>query len=57
MDRREFAALLPALLAASAVVPKGVEAQSASLPVIETGVYKPTPPKAGYRKGTLQAVI
>ena len=64
MDRREFAALLPALLAASALAPENVEAQSASLPEIESGVYKPTPAKAGsmaghtsssYLKGTLKA--
>src|SRR5438045_9375785 len=64
MDRREFAALLPALLAASALAPKSVEAQSAGLPVIESGVYKPSPAKAGsmaghrsssYLKGILKA--
>jgi len=51
MDRREFAALLPALLGASALVPESVEAQSAGLPVIESGVYKPTPSKAGSMAG------
>jgi quercetin dioxygenase-like cupin family protein len=51
MDRREFAALLPALLAASALVPESVEAQSGSLPVIESGVYKPSPSKAGSMAG------
>src|SRR5580704_2335338 len=52
MDRRVFAALLPALLAGSALAPEGVEAQTAaSLPTIESGVYKPTPAKAGSMAG------
>jgi quercetin dioxygenase-like cupin family protein len=51
MDRREFAVLLPALLAVSALVPESVEAQSAGLPVIESGVYKPAPAKAGSQTG------
>jgi quercetin dioxygenase-like cupin family protein len=51
MDRREFAALLSALLASSALVPESVEAQNAGLPVIESGVYKPTPAKAGSQAG------
>ena len=51
MDRREFAALLPALLAGSALVPESVEAQSAGLPVIESGAYKPSPSKAGSMAG------
>lgn len=51
MDRREFAALLPVLLAGSGLVGKGAEGQSASLPVIESGVYKPTPAKAGSMAG------
>jgi quercetin dioxygenase-like cupin family protein len=51
MDRREFAALLPALLAGSTLAPKSVEAQSAALPFLESGVYKPTPAKAGSMAG------
>jgi quercetin dioxygenase-like cupin family protein len=51
MDRREFAALLPALLAASALAPESAEAQSVGLPLIESGVYKPTPAKAGSMAG------
>ncbi|HSY68401.1 MAG TPA: cupin domain-containing protein [Edaphobacter sp.] len=51
MDRREFAALLPAMLAGSALVPESLEGQSASLPTLESGVYKPTPPKAGSMAG------
>ncbi len=51
MDRREFAALLPALLAGSSLVTEGLEAQSSSLPVIESGVYKPSPMKAGSMAG------
>jgi mannose-6-phosphate isomerase-like protein (cupin superfamily) len=47
MDRREFAALLPVLLAGSGLVVEGADGQSASLPVIESGVYKPAPAKAG----------
>jgi mannose-6-phosphate isomerase-like protein (cupin superfamily) len=50
MDRREFATLLPALLAGSALLPESAEAQS-HLPVLESGVYKPTPPKAGAQAG------
>jgi quercetin dioxygenase-like cupin family protein len=61
MDRREFASLLPALLA-------GLSAQQASaappLPVLESGVFKPGPPKTGsvpkrasqaYTRGLLKA--
>jgi len=54
MDRREFAALLPALLAGSALVPESVEAQSTGLPSlseIESGVYKPSASKAGSQAG------
>jgi quercetin dioxygenase-like cupin family protein len=55
MDRREFATLLPALLAGSALMPASVEGQSnpagSDLPVIESGVYKPTTPKAGSQEG------
>jgi quercetin dioxygenase-like cupin family protein len=51
MDRREFAALLPALLASSALMPESVEAQTAGLPVIESGVYKPSASKAGSQEG------
>jgi len=51
MDRREFAALLPALLTGSALVPESVEAESVSLPVIESGVFKPTQPRAGAQEG------
>jgi hypothetical protein len=50
MDRREFAAFLPALLAGSALIPEGVEAQN-SLSVIESGVYKPAPAKTGSMEG------
>jgi len=46
MDRREFAALL----AASLLAPDNAEAQS-PLPVIESGVYKATPLKAGSIEG------
>lgn len=46
MDRREFATLLPALLACSAVMPKSAVAQG-SLPVLQSGVFPPEPPKAG----------
>jgi quercetin dioxygenase-like cupin family protein len=51
MDRREFAALLPILLAGSALAPKSAEGQSGTLPTIESGVFKPTPPKAGSQEG------
>jgi len=46
MDRREFATLLPALLACTAVVPKAAQAQS-NLAAIESGVFPPAPPKSG----------
>ena len=52
MDRREFAVLLPALLAGS-VGADGAVSQSASLPVLESGVYKPTPAKAGSMAGSM----
>jgi mannose-6-phosphate isomerase-like protein (cupin superfamily) len=51
MDRREFAALLPALLAVSELVPESAEGQGSSLPALESGVYKPTPPKTGSMAG------
>jgi mannose-6-phosphate isomerase-like protein (cupin superfamily) len=54
MDRREFAALLPALLAGSALKPKDVEAQGptpSGLPVIESGVFHPAPSKPGGQEG------
>ena len=51
MDRREFAALLPVLLTSSALAPESLEAQSGSLPTLESGVYKPTPAKAGSMAG------
>jgi quercetin dioxygenase-like cupin family protein len=49
MDRREFTALLPALLACSAAVPEPAQAQSSppDLPVIQSGVFPPAPPKSG----------
>jgi quercetin dioxygenase-like cupin family protein len=50
MDRREFAVLLPALLAGSVSADRAL-CQSASLPVLESGVYKPTPAKAGSMAG------
>lgn len=46
MDRREFATLLPALLACSAAMPESALAQS-SLPVLQSGVFSPEPAKAG----------
>ena len=51
MDRREFAVLLPALLAGSSMVTDSARGQSASLPVLESGVYRPTPAKAGSMAG------
>ena len=51
MDRREFAGLLPVLLAASGLVPEIAEGQRAPLKEIESGVYKPTPPKTGSQAG------
>jgi quercetin dioxygenase-like cupin family protein len=51
MDRREFAALLPVLLGGSALLPESVEAQGAALPLLESGVYKPSPAKAGSQEG------
>jgi quercetin dioxygenase-like cupin family protein len=51
MDRREFAGLLPGLLAAATVSPENVEAQGATLPTIESGVYKPSAWKAGSQAG------
>jgi mannose-6-phosphate isomerase-like protein (cupin superfamily) len=46
MDRREFATLLPALLACGALTPESALGQSA-LPMLESGVYKPEASKAG----------
>jgi quercetin dioxygenase-like cupin family protein len=44
MDRREFAALLPALLTLSA---SQADAASTTLPLVESGVFKPGPAKTG----------
>ncbi|WP_229739366.1 cupin domain-containing protein [Edaphobacter dinghuensis] len=46
MDRRQFATLLPALLACSAAMPESAVAQS-NLPVLQSGVFPPEPPKTG----------
>src|SRR5580704_194681 len=51
MDRREFGVLLPALLSGLVLISESAEGKSASLPVIESGVYKPTPAKAGSMAG------
>jgi quercetin dioxygenase-like cupin family protein len=51
MDRREFAGLLPVLMAGLALAPESAEAQGAALSVIESGVFKPTPAKAGSMAG------
>jgi quercetin dioxygenase-like cupin family protein len=54
MDRREFAALLPSLLAGSALIPQVSDAQGPGadgLPVIESGVFHPSPSKAGSQEG------
>jgi quercetin dioxygenase-like cupin family protein len=51
MDRREFASLLPALLAASGLVTETAEGQRAPLKELESGVYPATPPKAGSQAG------
>jgi quercetin dioxygenase-like cupin family protein len=51
MDRRQFAVLLPSLLAGSSVFAEDAVGQSASLPILESGVYKPTPAKAGSMAG------
>ncbi len=55
MDRRDFATLLPALLASAALMPEMSEAEGAkphgNLPVIESGVYKPSLPKDGAQAG------
>lgn len=55
MNRREFSALLPALLSAAALLPETAQAQTAqtapapdatteSLPALKSGVYPPGPP-------------
>lgn len=56
MDRRNFATLLPALLAGTALIPcsaegEGEKPSGGSLPFIESGVYPPTPGKGGSQAG------
>ena len=51
MDRREFATLLPALLACGALGAESAEGQGAGLMQIESGVFKPSPAKAGSQEG------
>jgi len=62
MNRRDFSTLLPALLAGVAALPEHAEA--ATLPVLESGVFKPGSPSHGavpkrvsqrYAMGTLKA--
>lgn len=45
MDRREFTTLLPALLAGVAALPE--KAEGATLPMLESGVFKPGPASHG----------
>lgn len=45
MDRREFAALFPALVAAAAAFPE--QAGAAPLTAVQSGVFKPGPAKTG----------
>ena len=42
LDRREFATMLPALLAAAALAPEAAEGQE-KLPMLQSGVFKPAP--------------
>src|SRR5271154_4300766 len=51
MDRREFAGLLPALVSGLALVPEAAGGQGARLPLLESGVFKPSPSKAGSMAG------
>ena len=51
MDRREFGVLLPALMAGLALASESAEGQGANLPVLESGVFKQTPAKAGSMAG------
>jgi quercetin dioxygenase-like cupin family protein len=55
MDRREFAVLLPALLAGGrALLPESAGAQVpvvGGLPAIESGVFHPSPSKPGAQEG------
>ena len=51
LNRREFTGLLPALLAASGLVSEMAEGQRAPLKELESGVFQPTPPKAGSQAG------
>ncbi|MGD0446006.1 MAG: cupin domain-containing protein [Edaphobacter sp.] len=51
MDRREFGVLLPALMGGLALIPESADGQSVSLPVLESGVFKPTAAKAGSMAG------
>ncbi len=46
IDRREFAALIPALMALGAMLPESAAAQTAELPTVTSGVYPPKPGKA-----------
>ena len=45
MDRREFAALAPALLACGVLMPERAGAEA--LPMLESGTFKPRPAKSG----------
>ena len=51
LNRREFTGLLPALLAVSGLVPEMAEGQRPPLKELESGVFQPTPPKAGSQAG------
>jgi quercetin dioxygenase-like cupin family protein len=51
MDRREFGVLLPSLISGLAFISESAEGQSASLPVLESGVFKPSDWKKGSMAG------
>lgn len=67
MDRRKFTAMMPALLAAAAIIPEPAEAQTpaaaTSLKILTSGTFKPGPAKVpqaervshAYTSGMLKA--
>jgi mannose-6-phosphate isomerase-like protein (cupin superfamily) len=57
MDRREFAAKMPAVLALSSLLSRESVGQAGPLKQLSSGVFKPGPAKAGQEGHTSQAFL
>ena len=57
MDRREFAAGMPALLALTSLLTREAVGQGATLKQLSSGIIKPGPSKAGQEGHTSQPIV